>query len=74
MAARKQKIMPKVHEIKPLVRAFWSDAFQWKQTFEQLHDEEIEGDFGRMILFKNGISNLKAQLTEIDKLLKGKED
>jgi hypothetical protein len=74
MPAKKNVTRPKVAELKPLVRAFWSDAFAWKQNFDQLHDEEVEGDFGRVILFRNGIGNLKAQLNEIDKLLRGKEE
>jgi len=71
---KKDVVPPKVAELKPLVRAFWQDAFEWKQGFEQLMDEELIGDFGRALLFKQRLKNLKTELNEIDKLLRGKEE
>ena len=73
MPSKKQKVMPKVAELKHLMRAFWHDAFEMKTGFEEIKDEEIEGQFGRFPVLENRVDNLIAQLRELRTALRGKE-
>ena len=70
---KKVKVMPKIGELKPLLRSFWTDAFEMKSGFEAMKQDEIDGDFGRFMVFKNRLNNLIVQLRQMQSLCEGKE-